>query len=229
MPLSTITCPPSLSYIKYLFFPLLKITSKANFRTLFEKSNENKLPKVISIQINEFFRPNQTSLIEKNENFIENLENRIDEHQKSNLGFFKESKIVKQTPISHPQSNFLVDSSKILPSESMNQKTEELNIKEKLQKEVIVEKWLDYSTKYGIGYSLSDGTIGVFFNDSSKILIRDENFFFYIEKKKDNNHHEQLIEYHLHNCPPELEKKAMLVNHFKSYLGEKPNVMSFLS
>lgn len=34
-----------------------------------------------------------------------------------------------------------------------------------------VTKWVDYSTKYGIGYLLNNDTIGVFFNDSSKIVI----------------------------------------------------------
>jgi len=32
-------------------------------------------------------------------------------------------------------------------------------------------KWIDYSDKYGIGYLLSNGATGVFFNDTSKIII----------------------------------------------------------
>lgn len=35
---------------------------------------------------------------------------------------------------------------------------------------VSVKKWIDYSSKYGIGYALSNGSIGVYFNDSSKML-----------------------------------------------------------
>ena len=34
-----------------------------------------------------------------------------------------------------------------------------------------VKKWVDYSSKYGLGYLLSNGAIGVFFNDSTKIVI----------------------------------------------------------
>ena len=30
---------------------------------------------------------------------------------------------------------------------------------------VFVEKWTDYSSKYGIGFKMSDTTIGVYFND----------------------------------------------------------------
>ena len=33
-----------------------------------------------------------------------------------------------------------------------------------------IKKWIDYSSKYGIGYLLSNGNIGVYFNDGTKIL-----------------------------------------------------------
>ncbi len=44
-----------------------------------------------------------------------------------------------------------------------------------MQKEEIwVKKWVDYSNKYGVGYLLSNGCNGVFFNDSTKILMDPE-------------------------------------------------------
>lgn len=36
---------------------------------------------------------------------------------------------------------------------------------------VWVKKWVDYSSKYGLGYMLSNNATGVFFNDSTKILM----------------------------------------------------------
>ncbi len=36
---------------------------------------------------------------------------------------------------------------------------------------VWVKKWVDYSSKYGLGYLLSSGATGVFFNDSTKIIL----------------------------------------------------------
>ncbi len=36
---------------------------------------------------------------------------------------------------------------------------------------VYVLRWVDYSTKYGLGYMLTDGTAGVVFNDSTRITI----------------------------------------------------------
>jgi hypothetical protein len=35
---------------------------------------------------------------------------------------------------------------------------------------LFVTKWVDYSNKYGIGYYLNNGSFGVYFNDSSKML-----------------------------------------------------------
>lgn len=40
-----------------------------------------------------------------------------------------------------------------------------------LYSEIHVKKWVDYSTKYGLGYLLSDGSTGVYFNDSTKIIL----------------------------------------------------------
>jgi polo-like kinase 1 len=34
-----------------------------------------------------------------------------------------------------------------------------------------VKKWVDYSSKYGLGYLLNNGAAGVCFNDSTNILI----------------------------------------------------------
>jgi polo-like kinase 1 len=36
---------------------------------------------------------------------------------------------------------------------------------------IYVKKWVDYSSKYGLGYLLSDGTTGIYFNDSTKMII----------------------------------------------------------
>jgi len=49
---------------------------------------------------------------------------------------------------------------------------------------VWVKKWVDYSSKYGLGYLLSNTSTGVFFNDSTKIVIDpDGNKFYYYERK----------------------------------------------
>lgn len=50
--------------------------------------------------------------------------------------------------------------------------------------EVWVKKWVDYSTKYGLGYYLSNESTGVFFNDSTKIVLDPNGHHFdYMERR----------------------------------------------
>lgn len=49
---------------------------------------------------------------------------------------------------------------------------------------VWVQKWIDYSSKYGLGYLLSDGSAGVFFNDSTKIVAETNGLHFYYYERK---------------------------------------------
>jgi polo-like kinase 1 len=60
---------------------------------------------------------------------------------------------------------------------------------------VWVTKWVDYSTKYGLGYLLSDMSAGVFFNDSTKIVAEEKgtNFFYYERKPISNNEKQDVL------------------------------------
>lgn len=50
--------------------------------------------------------------------------------------------------------------------------------------EVWVKKWVDYSSKYGLGYYLSNEATGVFFNDSTKIVLDPNGHHFdYMERR----------------------------------------------
>ena len=81
-----------------------------------------------------------------------------------------------------------------------------------------VKKWVDYSSKYGLGYLLSNGFSGVFFNDSSKIILNPKtNVFFYIERRT-TDRQEVIVNHKLDNYPPDLKKKVTLLQHFKNYL-----------
>lgn len=86
--------------------------------------------------------------------------------------------------------------------------------------EICVKKWVDYSTKYGLGYLLTDGSTGVYFNDSTKIILdKNGDNFDYIEKKGGEKA-DTITPYKLSNFPPErqLQKKVTLLQHFKNYL-----------
>ena len=73
--------------------------------------------------------------------------------------------------------------------------------------EVWVKKWVDYSSKYGLGYLLSSNATGVFFNDSTKIVLdTDQHKFFYYERKAVTQTEKQdvMSSYTLSEYPKEL-------------------------
>ena len=66
----------------------------------------------------------------------------------------------------------LRESSQMKNSQKLEKKpTPRLSVKSDV---VEVKKWIDYSSKYGIGYVLNNGNFGVYFNDSTKILASTE-------------------------------------------------------
>ena len=78
-----------------------------------------------------------------------------------------------------------------------------------------VSKWVDYTEKYGIGYQLCDNSIGVLFNDYTRIvLMADENNLQYIEK----NGNEVFM--NINEEEPSLTKKITLLKYFKNYMNE---------
>lgn len=86
---------------------------------------------------------------------------------------------------------------------------------------VYVRKWIDYSSKYGIGYSLTNGSCGVYFNDSSKMLAYSQDQFYYIDKVSKED---VCKKYSFLDFPAELKKKVSLFGHFKGYLyGQSQN------
>lgn len=86
--------------------------------------------------------------------------------------------------------------------------------------EVYVVKWVDYSSKYGLGYLLSNGSSGVFFNDCTKIVLSpDKKFFQYVERRSSDKA-DIVTWYDLKAYPdlPQMGKKVTLLQHFRNYL-----------
>lgn len=84
--------------------------------------------------------------------------------------------------------------------------------------DVYVKKWVDYSSKYGMGYLLSNGCAGVVFNDSTKILLDSKETNFIYVDKKGHDKQDLIQEYTMANYPKDLQKKVTLMQHFKSHL-----------
>ena len=88
--------------------------------------------------------------------------------------------------------------------------------------DVSVKKWIDYSSKYGLGYILSDGNVGVYFNDSTKIIYKPNGAnFIYIERNAAEK--TEIITPHVFSeeFNKDLNKKVILLQHFKAYLLEE--------
>ena len=84
--------------------------------------------------------------------------------------------------------------------------------------EVWVKKWVDYSSKYGLGYCLSNEATGVFFNDSTKICLDPNGHHFDYMERRSADRQDVGKEYTLSDFPRDLQKKVTLLQHFRSYL-----------
>jgi len=79
-----------------------------------------------------------------------------------------------------------------------------------------VVKWLDYASKYGVGYILSDGSIGVYFNDSTKILLVPDGTRFDYVTRRTQEKPEICTTHSWGDYPEDLKKKVTLLRHFKN-------------
>ena len=86
--------------------------------------------------------------------------------------------------------------------------------------EVWVTKWIDYSSKYGLGYILNNGYYGVYFNDNTKMLLNpfDERFIFV--ERKITEKQDSLFQFFLKDYPSDLKNKITLFIQFKKFLEE---------
>jgi len=90
-----------------------------------------------------------------------------------------------------------------------------------------VTQYVDYTSKYGLGFLFNDGSSGVYFNDSTKVVLTPGGkSFIYIERKEtvenDTGRCEPMYnEYTLNSFPHNLKKKVTLLKHFRNYLIQK--------
>lgn len=70
--------------------------------------------------------------------------------------------------------------------------------------EIWVTRWVDYASKYGVGYILSDGSVGVYFNDSTKIILEPSGLSFDYITRRTQEKPEDRSTYSWENYPEEL-------------------------
>ena len=90
-----------------------------------------------------------------------------------------------------------------------------------------VTRYVDYTSKYGLGFLLNDGCSGVFFNDSTKIALdNDSTSFQYVERRHSEPNELRRVDvlvgsHNLEQFPEKLNKKVTLLKHFRNYLLEQ--------
>ncbi|TFK10560.1 long-chain-fatty-acid--CoA ligase 5 [Platysternon megacephalum] len=78
-----------------------------------------------------------------------------------------------------------------------------------------VSKWVDYSDKYGLGYQLCDNSVGVLFNDSTRLIMyNDGDSLQYIEQNTTESY------FTVRSYPSTLTKKITLLKYFRNYMSE---------
>jgi polo-like kinase 2 len=78
-----------------------------------------------------------------------------------------------------------------------------------------VTKWVDYSNKYGFGFQLSDKSVGVLFNDTTRMLLTADG-----KTIQYNDLSNKVYSFAADNTPREYRKKSTLLLYFAQYMDE---------
>jgi polo-like kinase 1 len=126
------------------------------------------------------------------------------------------------SPATASASNGLSSKRNLHPPQLPNPLPQAQQLPELKGPSVWIKKWVDYSSKYGLGYLLSNNSTGVFFNDSTKIVLENslsQRFYYYERKAVSATEKQDVMTTHsLVDFPKELQKKVTLLQHFRSYL-----------
>ncbi|XP_031834532.1 serine/threonine-protein kinase PLK1 isoform X2 [Nomia melanderi] len=78
---------------------------------------------------------------------------------------------------------------------------------------LFITKWIDYSNKYGLSFQLSDKSVGVLFNDNTKISYTHDRRVEYMTTE------DEVTRYHREeDVPPVLQEKLELLQRFTQYM-----------
>jgi len=93
------------------------------------------------------------------------------------------------------------------------------------QPQISIKLYGDYSSKYGLGYILTNLSIGVYFNDGTKMLMEPNTEcmvnYLYKETNDAGKKYEVRESYNVDNFPPRMRKKCLLFKYFRTYLKNK--------
>ncbi|OJA20238.1 hypothetical protein AZE42_02693 [Rhizopogon vesiculosus] len=86
---------------------------------------------------------------------------------------------------------------------------------------VFIVSWVDYCNKYGMGYALTDGSVGVHFNDSTTLILSaDKHHFDYIASRRQGTVYVRK-NFSVTEFPEDLKNKVYLLKHFERYIMDR--------
>lgn len=86
---------------------------------------------------------------------------------------------------------------------------------------VFIVSWVDYCNKYGMGYALTDGSVGVHFNDSTTLILSaDKHHFDYISSRRHGTVYVRK-NFSVTEFPEDLKNKVYLLKHFERYIMDR--------
>jgi len=233
LPVSTIACPPSASYIKQ-FLPqgsTVKITVQPQRLIDTAPQSQPNSAQLPSSQRGNLASTEKVSELKRSE---QDDANKLNKQSKEALNqpagtmqFNMTSSSNMKDPLRSSQKDMKstqgLKTGQMTGFISPNAAAQGSKARPSGKNEVWVKKWVDYSSKYGLGYLLSNNAIGVFFNDSTKIILDANGTTFEYMERKSNEKQDVVNTHSLTEYPKELQKKVTLLQHFKSYLEGESN------
>jgi hypothetical protein len=95
--------------------------------------------------------------------------------------------------------------------------------------DVWVVRYVDYTTKYGLGFLFNTGSAGVYFNDSTKIVLSPDGLVFqYIERKKNESNNFSLLRCFIILSIFNLAWLFIYSNYYSEFLSMDPIILTIL-
>ena len=208
---------------------IIKVTLKAKMKDILDKYAESKkfeVNKIYFIYNDDIFLYNH--ICNKTVNAIINKTDKRDRVLCAKIFILEDNSLDSIDKTLNIDEEIIKNSKKYdkniksIPSKSNiihNEQSENIN-------DISVTKWMDYTSKYGLGYVLSNGHVGLYFNDGTKIIYRPNGTnFIYIEGKADKNTEIRTTHTLSEEFSKDLNKKVILMKHFKDeLLKENENI-----
>lgn len=77
---------------------------------------------------------------------------------------------------------------------------------------VLVDRCMDYTGQYGVGYVFTDGTVGFFYNDRSNLQLLQDGQYCYVGSAQNG-----VMKCKANECPKELGRKVKVFEKFKEF------------